>query len=36
MTGAVTETSYNPTAKFPQASIERREMVYSYNDGELY
>ncbi len=36
MTGAVTETSYNPTAKFPQATIERREMVYSYNDGELY
>ena len=34
MTGAVTETSYNPTAKFPQATIERREMVYSYNDGE--
>ena len=36
MTGAVTETSYNPTAKFPQATIERREMVYSYSDGELY
>ncbi len=36
MTGAVTETSYNPTAKFPQATIERREMVYSYNDGDLY
>ena len=36
MTGAVTETSYNPTAKFPQATIERREMAYSYNDGDLY
>ncbi len=36
ITGAVTETSYNPTAKFPQATIERREMEYSYNDGDLY
>ena len=36
ITGAVTETSYNPTAKFPRAYIERREMQYSYNDGELY
>ncbi len=36
ITGAVTETSYNPTAKFPQAIIERREMTYSYNDGDLY
>ena len=36
ITGAVTETSYNPTAKFPQAVIERREMTYSYNDGDLY
>ena len=36
ITGAVTETSYNPTAKFPQAVIERREMTYSYADGDLY
>ena len=36
MTGAVTETSYNPTAKFPQATIERREMAYSYNEDDLY
>ena len=36
LTGAVTETSYNPSAKFPTAFIERREMQYSYNDGELY
>lgn len=36
ITGAVTEKSYNPTAKFPTAYIERREMEYSYNDGELY
>ena len=36
ITGAVTETSYNPSAKFPTAFIERREMQYSYNDGGLY
>ncbi len=36
ITGAVTETSYNPNAKFPTAFIERREMSYSYSDGDLY
>lgn len=36
ITGAVTETSYNPNAKFPTAHVERREMQYSYNDGDLY
>src|SRR5699024_543058 len=36
ITGAVVEKSYNPTAKFPTAFIERREMEYSYSDGELY
>ncbi len=36
ITGAVVEKSYNPTAKFPTAFIERREMDYSYNDGDLY
>ena len=36
ITGAVTETSFNPTAKFPTAYIERREMTYSYQDGDLY
>lgn len=36
ITGAVTETSYNPNAKFPQAFIERRDMEYSYSDGDLY
>ena len=30
ITGAVIETSYNPTAKFPQAFIERKEVTYSY------
>jgi elongation factor P len=36
ITGAVTETSFNPTDKFENATIERREMEYSYNDGPLY
>lgn len=36
ITGAVTEKSYNPSAKFPTAYIERREMEYSYSDGDLY
>ena len=34
--GAVTETSFNPTAKFEQAFVDRKEMEYSYNDGDLY
>ena len=29
ITGSVVEKSYNPTAKFPTAYIERKEMVYS-------
>ena len=36
LTGAVVEKSYNPTAKFPTAFIERKDMDYSYNDGDLY
>lgn len=36
ITGAVTETSFNPTAKFPTAFVERKKMEYSYNDGALY
>lgn len=36
ITGAVTEKSYNPSAKFPTAFIERKEMVYSYSDDGLY
>ena len=36
VTGAVTETSFNPTAKFEQAFVERKNMEYSYNDGDLY
>ncbi|MCR5149622.1 MAG: elongation factor P [Clostridiales bacterium] len=34
--GAVTERTFNPTDKFPLAHIERRDMEYSYNDGDLY
>ena len=36
ITGGVTETSLNPSAKFPTAFIERKKMEYSYHDGELY
>ncbi len=36
ITGAVVEKSFNPTEKFPTAFIERKEMEYSYNDGDLY
>lgn len=36
LTGSVVEKSYNPASKFPTAFIERKEMEYSYNDGELY
>ena len=36
VTGAVTETSFNPTAKFAEAFIERKDYEYSYNDGDLY
>ena len=36
ITGAVVEKSYNPTAKFPTAFIERKDMEYLYSDGDLY
>ena len=36
ITGAVTETSYNPTAKFDTATIDRMTAEYSYSDGDLY
>ena len=36
ITGAVTETSFNPTAKFENAYIERREMQYLYADGDIH
>lgn len=36
ITGAVVERSFNPTDKYPTAFIERKDMQYSYNDGQLY
>ncbi|MET0017239.1 elongation factor P [Oscillibacter sp.] len=36
VTGGVTETSFNPTAKFEQAFVERKEAEYNYQDGDLY
>ncbi len=36
ISGAVIEKTFNPTEKFPTAFVERREMQYLYNDGELY
>lgn len=36
MTGGVTETSFNPTEKFENATVDRRNMEYSYSDGDLY
>ena len=36
MTGAVTERSFNPTDKYEPAYVERKDMQYLYNDGELY
>ena len=36
VTGTIREQSFNPTAKFENAVIERRELQYSYDDGDLY
>ena len=36
ITGAVVERSFNPTDKFEEAVIERRNMQYLYADGDLY
>lgn len=36
ITGSVTEKTFNPSDKFPTAFIERKEMEYLYNDGNLY
>lgn len=36
MTGAVVETSFNPTFKTSKAIIESKEMQYVYSDGDLY
>ena len=36
ITGAVTERTFSPTEKFENAFVERKDMEYSYNDGNLY
>lgn len=36
ITGAVVERTFNPSDKYPPAYVDRREMQYLYNDGELY
>ena len=36
ISGGVTDTTFNPTNKFQEAVIERKEMQYLYTDGELY
>ncbi len=34
--GGVVEKTFRPTEKCPQARIDRKDMQYLYNDGELY
>ncbi|ERK31165.1 MULTISPECIES: elongation factor P [Clostridium] len=34
--GGVVDRTFNPTEKFQEAVIERKEMQYLYSDGELY
>lgn len=34
--GGVVEKSFRPTEKFPQARIDRKDMQYLYEDGELF
>ncbi|MBP3217458.1 MAG: elongation factor P [Lachnospiraceae bacterium] len=34
--GGVTETTFRPTEKFPQARIDKKEYQYLYADGDLY
>ena len=36
MTGAVVERTFRPTEKFPAARIDRVDMQYLYEDGDLY
>ena len=36
ITGAVVERTFSPTDKFENAYVERKDMQYLYNDGELY
>jgi elongation factor P len=34
--GGVVEKTFRPTEKFPAARIDRKEMQYLYNDGDLF
>jgi len=36
ITGSVVEKTFSPTDKFENAYVERKEMQYLYNDGDLY
>ena len=36
ITGAVVERTFSPTDKFENAYIDRKDMQYSYTDGDLY
>ena len=36
VTGSVVERTFNPNDKYPEAFIERKDMQYLYNDGDLY
>lgn len=34
--GGVVERTFNPTDRYPTAFVERKDMQYLYNDGDLY
>ena len=36
ISGGVVEKTFRPTEKYPQAHIDKKEMQYLYNDGEMY
>ena len=36
ITGAVLEKTFNPTEKVEEAQIDRKDMQYLYNDGDVY
>ena len=36
LTNAIREESFNPTAKFESATVDRMTAEYSYSDGDLY
>ena len=36
ISGGVVEKTFRPTEKFEEAHIDRRDMQYSYSDGDLY